>query len=100
LSVLAKVKAKRGESIYTKSGLMLGLGETETELLEAMTDLRQVGCRSDSRPIFTAHAQTPAGCGVCEAGQICRDGRPRSSHGLNPRRERSNGPKLLPRRRI
>src|SRR5215212_2488204 len=32
LSVLAKVKAKRGKSIYTKSGLMLGLGETESEL--------------------------------------------------------------------
>src|ERR1700749_503308 len=29
LSVLGKVKAKRGEKIYTKSGLMLGLGETE-----------------------------------------------------------------------
>src|SRR5580698_3959867 len=29
LAVLAKVKAKRGESIYTKSGIMLGLGETE-----------------------------------------------------------------------
>jgi lipoyl synthase len=45
LSVLAKVKAKRRDSIYTKSGLMLGLGETETELLEAMSDLRQVGCQ-------------------------------------------------------
>src|SRR2546429_9668211 len=29
LSVLAKVKAKRGDSVYTKSGLMLGLGERE-----------------------------------------------------------------------
>ena len=45
LSVLAKVKAKRGESMYTKSGLMLGLGETEIELLEAIADLRQVGCQ-------------------------------------------------------
>jgi lipoic acid synthetase len=45
LSVLAKVKAKRGEGIYTKSGLMLGLGETEAELLEAMADLRQAGCQ-------------------------------------------------------
>src|SRR4051812_46404803 len=32
LSVLAKVKAKRGDGIHTKSGLMLGLGETEAEL--------------------------------------------------------------------
>ncbi len=44
LSVLAKVKAKRGDSIHTKSGLMLGLGETEAELLTAMRDLRASNC--------------------------------------------------------
>ncbi|MBI4324040.1 MAG: lipoyl synthase [Chloroflexi bacterium] len=44
LSVLDKVKERRGAGIYTKSGLMLGLGETEAELLQAMTDLRRVGC--------------------------------------------------------
>src|ERR1700735_939303 len=44
LSVLGKVKAKRGAGIYTKSGLMLGLGETEAELIAAMKDLRQVNC--------------------------------------------------------
>ncbi|MDB6064594.1 MAG: lipA [Pedosphaera sp.] len=44
LSVLGKVKAKRGEAIYTKSGLMLGLGETAEELTTAMEDLRGVGC--------------------------------------------------------
>ncbi|HUA67010.1 MAG TPA: lipoyl synthase [Candidatus Saccharimonadales bacterium] len=44
LSVLQKVKAKRGNTIYTKSGLMLGLGETEDELLRALRDLRAVGC--------------------------------------------------------
>ncbi|MCI0744989.1 MAG: lipoyl synthase [Verrucomicrobia subdivision 3 bacterium] len=44
LSVLRKVKGKRGESIYTKSGLMLGLGETEDELFAAMEDLRQASC--------------------------------------------------------
>jgi len=43
LSVLSKVK-KRAPEIYTKSGLMLGLGEAKEELLEAMTDLRSVGC--------------------------------------------------------
>src|SRR2546426_10134080 len=30
--------------IYTKSGLMLGLGETEPELIMAMRDLRRAGC--------------------------------------------------------
>ncbi len=44
LSVLEKVKAKSGDSIYTKSGLMLGLGETEEELLIAMEDLRKANC--------------------------------------------------------
>jgi lipoic acid synthetase len=44
LSVLGKVKARRGDAIYTKSGLMLGLGETESELIAAMKDLRQVNC--------------------------------------------------------
>jgi lipoyl synthase len=44
LSVLKKVKNKRGDALYTKSGLMLGLGETEVELRTAMEDLRQVGC--------------------------------------------------------
>ncbi len=44
LNVLRKVKEKRGDAIYTKSGLMLGLGETETELMTAMADLRSVKC--------------------------------------------------------
>jgi lipoic acid synthetase len=44
LSVLAKVKEKRGAEVYTKSGLMLGLGETEEELIQAMRDLRQSRC--------------------------------------------------------
>ena len=44
LSVLKKVKAKRGETMHTKSGIMLGLGEREEEVLEAMRDLRASGC--------------------------------------------------------
>ncbi|HTL16075.1 MAG TPA: lipoyl synthase [Patescibacteria group bacterium] len=44
LSVLAKVKSRKGNSIYTKSGLMLGLGETEEELMTALRDLRKVSC--------------------------------------------------------
>jgi lipoic acid synthetase len=31
-------------SIPTKSGLMVGHGETEAELVQAMQDLRRVGC--------------------------------------------------------
>jgi lipoic acid synthetase len=44
LRVLGKVKEWRGDSIHTKSGLMLGLGETEAELLQAMEDLRGSRC--------------------------------------------------------
>jgi lipoyl synthase len=44
LSVLAKVKARRGNTIHTKSGLMLGLGETADELTTAFADLRRTGC--------------------------------------------------------
>jgi lipoyl synthase len=43
LRVLQWVK-QLDATIPTKSGLMLGHGETETEVVEAMQDLRQVGC--------------------------------------------------------
>jgi lipoic acid synthetase len=33
----------RGQKMVTKSGLMLGLGETETEIFQAMDDLRESG---------------------------------------------------------
>lgn len=44
LSVLRKAKAMGHAGLHTKSGLMLGLGETEEELLTALRDLREVGC--------------------------------------------------------
>jgi len=44
LSVLRKVKARGGGGIHTKSGLMLGLGEREAEVLAALSDLRAAGC--------------------------------------------------------
>ena len=44
LSVLAKVKARRGDTMHTKSGIMLGLGEQEDEVLTAMRDLRAANC--------------------------------------------------------
>lgn len=43
LAVLGRVKALRPD-IRTKSGLMLGLGETVAEVEVAMADLRGVGC--------------------------------------------------------
>src|SRR6266700_1113288 len=44
LGVLQKAKAKAGNAIHTKSGIMLGLGEAEAELFVALEDLRRVGC--------------------------------------------------------
>jgi lipoic acid synthetase len=43
LDLLAHVKRQSSE-IVTKSGLMLGLGETYEELFEVLADLRSVGC--------------------------------------------------------
>ncbi len=43
LSTLARAKTLAPE-IVTKSGIMLGLGETELELFQSMDDLREVGC--------------------------------------------------------
>ena len=43
LNVLRTVK-EIDSGIPTKSGLMLGLGETETEVIETLKDLRQIKC--------------------------------------------------------
>ncbi len=47
-------------TIYTKSGIMLGLGETHEEILETLTDLRQAGVSAVTigqylRPTTTHH---------------------------------------------
>ncbi|MCF8009812.1 MAG: lipoyl synthase [Clostridiales bacterium] len=43
LELLKKVKQAKN-SIYTKSGMMLGLGEKEQEVVDALKDLRKVDC--------------------------------------------------------
>lgn len=43
LDLLARVK-RQAPGIRTKSGLMLGLGETHGELLDVLADLRSAGC--------------------------------------------------------
>jgi len=42
LDVLQKAASA---GLITKSGIMVGLGETEEEIIEVLTDLRSVGCR-------------------------------------------------------
>ena len=43
LELIERVK-RSGAGIKTKSGIMLGLGETEGELMSALDDLRGVNC--------------------------------------------------------
>src|SRR4029077_18045480 len=43
LQVLKRARAL-SPKVVTKSGVMLGLGEQETELFQTMDDLREVGC--------------------------------------------------------
>ena len=43
LQVLRRAK-ELASNVVTKSGVMLGLGEKETELFQTMDDLREVGC--------------------------------------------------------
>ena len=47
LQVLQRAKdlSSHGRGIVTKSGIMLGLGETEPEIFQTMDDLREVGCQ-------------------------------------------------------
>jgi len=42
---LAVIKAIADSGVVAKSGIMLGLGETEAEVLQVMDDLRSVGCK-------------------------------------------------------
>eukprot|EP00879_Flechtneria_rotunda_P019148 GHRR01020103.1.p1 GENE.GHRR01020103.1~~GHRR01020103.1.p1 ORF type:complete len:118 (+),score=22.13 GHRR01020103.1:54-407(+) len=44
LQSLAVLRAAKSVGVYTKSSIMLGLGETEDEIIDTMFDLK-VGCR-------------------------------------------------------
>lgn len=44
LDVLRRLKELGGNKIKTKSALMVGLGETEEEMVQVFKDLREVGC--------------------------------------------------------
>ena len=62
LSVLKKVKEKRGDTIYTKSGVMLGLGRDGRRIIAGDARFARVELRhSHARPVFAAVAETFAG---------------------------------------
>lgn len=45
IEVLKKLKELGGDKIKTKSALMVGLGETEEEMVQVFKDLLEVGCK-------------------------------------------------------
>ena len=45
LEVLRKIKELGGDAVKTKSALMVGLGETEDEMVQVFKDLIAVGCK-------------------------------------------------------
>lgn len=45
LEVLRKIKELGGDKVKTKSALMVGLGETEEEMIQVFKDLLNVGCK-------------------------------------------------------
>ena len=74
LQLLDRVK-RLNPAIKTKSGLMLGLGETHQEVLDTLADLRDARARlSDARPIPASHPRALAGRALSAAGRIRRTG--------------------------
>ena len=65
---------------FTKSGLMVGLGESREEIMQVMDDLRAAECRfPHHRPISPADEKARRSCALLDAGGIqgARTGRAR-----------------------
>ena len=89
LELLRRVK-RLDPSIKTKSGLMLGLGETRDELLDTLADLRRRRLRfPDARPISPADARPFAGRSLCAAGRVRRTGTAGPAAGLQASGQRA-----------
>ena len=74
LDVLATVK-RLAPKMTTKSGLMVGLGETDDEIRAAFRDLRSAGCDIvDGRAVPAARAELPAGRALRHARRVRRAG--------------------------
>ena len=98
LARAAEHRARRGLPMRTKSGLMVGLGESMEELLATLADLRAAGCdiatvgqylQPHERRLPIERYYTPE--------EFCRDPRARRGHGLPARRGRPARPLLVPR---
>ena len=92
---LAKVIAPE---MVTKSGVMLGLGETENELFDALDDLRTVGVQVLTMGQYLRPTPQPlAGCRIRQPGNFCPLWRDCAPQGFRVCRQRTVGPKLLSR---
>ena len=68
--MLAAIKAA-DPARYTKSSIMVGLGETDEEVITAMGDLRAVGTDFlTRRAVPQAQQQAPGGGGLHHAGAV------------------------------
>ena len=96
--MLKKVKDKRGKTIYTKSGMMLGLGEREEEVMVAMEDLRAAGC--DILTLGQYLQPTLKHLPVVEfvsPEKFAAFGNVARKNGICPRRQRADGAQLVSR---
>ncbi len=102
LHVLKRAKemaAELGGKVATKSGLMLGLGETETELFQAMDDLLEHGVTVLTLGQYLR--PSPQHLPVVElraSGHVRELQADRAEEGLPPRGQRAAGAQFLSRR--
>ena len=100
LHVLQRAK-ELAPNVVTKSGVMLGLGETEPELFQTMDDLRDVGCQVLTLGQYlAADAAAFAGSRVRHAGTIRILRRDRARERFCACRFRSAGAQLVSRCRL
>ncbi len=89
---LALLGRARAAGLVTKSGLILGMGETEAEVRAAMADLRAVGVRDPHhRPVPAALGRARSRGQVVASGRVRGVARLRRGAGVRPRRVGSAG---------
>lgn len=69
--------------VYTKSGIMVGLGETDDEVQQVMADLRQVDCDILTIGQYLQPSPKHLPCAsLCHAGTVCPVAAARRANGL------------------
>ena len=100
LQVLRRAKELSPKTV-TKSGVMLGLGETEPELFQTMDDLREVGCQVLTMGQYLRPTPKPfAGGRIHHAGAVRSLRRDRAQKGIRACRLRSARAQLVSRGRL